>query len=220
MALEIGIYEIVNKTNGKRYIGSTEQSFTIRWRNHRSLLRANRHHSRHLQNAWNKYGEDSFEFRVLERNPGPEIYYFDNITREQWYLDNESCEYNMSDRADRPAGMLGKKHKPETIEKIRQSNLGQKRSMESRKKMSLAKQGKNNPWYGTKGPMSGKRHSIDSKLKNAKLSENQVSEIRTRYFTEKTSHRKLAKEYGVSHRTIQKILDGETWAHMLSDRRN
>jgi hypothetical protein len=33
---------------------------------HKSILRAGRHHSFKLQAAWNKYGEDAFEMSVIE----------------------------------------------------------------------------------------------------------------------------------------------------------
>lgn len=60
-----GIYKIVNKINGKFYIGET---FNIpeRWVKHKRNLRKNRHHCAHLQNAWNKYGQDHFDFLIIE----------------------------------------------------------------------------------------------------------------------------------------------------------
>lgn len=33
---------------------------------HFGELNRNVHNNKHLQNAWNKYGEESFEFNVLE----------------------------------------------------------------------------------------------------------------------------------------------------------
>lgn len=58
------IYEIKNKKNDKRYIGRSNSKH--RWYQHLSGLRLNRHHSYHLQYAWNKYGEDNFEFNVID----------------------------------------------------------------------------------------------------------------------------------------------------------
>lgn len=59
------IYKIINVENAKFYVGSTIV-VTARWRKHLRDLRANKHHCPHLQAAWNKYGEDSFVFRVVE----------------------------------------------------------------------------------------------------------------------------------------------------------
>lgn len=60
-----GVYCIRNKVNGKVYVGSAARCFSNRWHIHRSLLRRGKHHSQHLQHAWNAYGEDSFEFTKL-----------------------------------------------------------------------------------------------------------------------------------------------------------
>lgn len=59
------IYKIINIQNAKFYIGSSIV-VAARWRKHARELRAGKHHCPHLQAAWNKYGEDSFVFRVVE----------------------------------------------------------------------------------------------------------------------------------------------------------
>ena len=63
----IGIYKIENKVNGKVYVG---QSIDIerRWYSHKTQLNGNRHGNVHLQNAWNKNGNNSFEFVIVENN--------------------------------------------------------------------------------------------------------------------------------------------------------
>lgn len=63
---KIGIYAIKNTSNGKVYIGSTAKSFKVRFNQHISKLRCNKHHCIHLQNAFNKYGEEIFDFEILE----------------------------------------------------------------------------------------------------------------------------------------------------------
>jgi len=59
------IYKIINLVNDKFYVGSTVNK-KVRFRQHRKLLRGNRHHCKHLQAAWNKYGEEKFTFEVVE----------------------------------------------------------------------------------------------------------------------------------------------------------
>jgi group I intron endonuclease len=59
------IYKIRNVVNGKFYVGSTTDT-RERFRNHRKMLRGNKHHCRHLQASWNKHGEDCFKFEVQE----------------------------------------------------------------------------------------------------------------------------------------------------------
>lgn len=62
-----GIYAIVNKVNNKKYIGSSK-SIYYRWlQNHLPMLKRNSHFNRHLQSAWNKYGEKNFEIELLEK---------------------------------------------------------------------------------------------------------------------------------------------------------
>jgi len=60
-----GIYKIINVVNNKFYIGS---SVDLRKRKskHFSELRHNKHNNKHLQRAWDKYGEASFVFVVVE----------------------------------------------------------------------------------------------------------------------------------------------------------
>lgn len=59
------IYKIINKENNKFYIGS---SFNIEKRKnaHFNALRNGKHHSIHLQRAYNKYGEKAFVFTVVK----------------------------------------------------------------------------------------------------------------------------------------------------------
>lgn len=59
-----GVYIIENVVNGRAYVGSAVD-IQSRWKDHRIDLRLGRHHSKFLQRAWNKYGPQAFEFRVL-----------------------------------------------------------------------------------------------------------------------------------------------------------
>jgi|WetSurMetagenome_2_1015567.scaffolds.fasta_scaffold121841_6 excinuclease UvrABC nuclease subunit len=61
-----GIYIIRNKINNHIYIGQTT-NFKNREKQHFILLKNNKHHSNHLQNAFNKYGENNFEFKIIDR---------------------------------------------------------------------------------------------------------------------------------------------------------
>jgi len=65
-AFQIGVYSITNRANGKRYVGVTSIDFRVRWHQHRIDLRKGRHCNKGLQADWNKVGESSFEFAILE----------------------------------------------------------------------------------------------------------------------------------------------------------
>lgn len=117
-----GIYEIVNLVNGKRYVGSAVR-FDRRWYEHQKFLRSGGHHSRHLQNAWRKYGADAFAFRaLLVCEPSMLLFY------EQRAFDALVPEYNVSPTA---GSSLGVKFTEQTKAKIAAKALGRKRTRES-----------------------------------------------------------------------------------------
>jgi group I intron endonuclease len=117
-----GIYEIVNKENGKRYVGSATE-FSNRWSEHQCDLNRGRHHSRHLQAAWNKYGRQSFTF-----NPVLICAKQDLLMYEQIVMDFARPEYNILCIA---GSSIGRKATPETRAKISATAIGRKRSPES-----------------------------------------------------------------------------------------
>lgn len=65
-----GIYTITNKTTGRLYIGESLDIYR-RWHDeHIPQLRKNLHYNKELQKDFNKYGEENFQFEVLERYSG------------------------------------------------------------------------------------------------------------------------------------------------------
>ena len=65
-----GIYIITNLISNAVYIGCTRTTFHHRLKAHIWALKGNRHENSHLQNAYNKYGEDEFEFKLSKRFEG------------------------------------------------------------------------------------------------------------------------------------------------------
>ena len=136
-----GIYKIVNKVNGKYYVGSSNNIYK-RWLHHKRDLNNNRHHNIHLQRAWNKYGKENFDF-IIEKNIPENLLGIE----EQIYLNslNNKVMYNISDN----------------------SSL----SIEQRKKsfkISERMLGKNNPMYGKIGANKGKSFSLETKKRMSK----------------------------------------------------
>lgn len=133
-----GIYIITNKENGKVYIGSTN-NFGTCWYLHRNSLRKGVHHNQYLQRSWNKYGEDAFEFGVIE--------YLDDLEQlhlvEQFWMDvyrEEGKElYNFGLAVDNP--MRGQTHTEETKRKMSEVRKGVPKSEEHRSRISKARMG-------------------------------------------------------------------------------
>lgn len=94
-----GVYEIRNSVNGKRYVGSAI-SLSRRHSQHWNKLRAGKHHSRHLQAAWNKYGSDTFEFKPLLVCARDDL-----LMYEQRCIDGYKPEYNIAPVAGSTLGI-------------------------------------------------------------------------------------------------------------------
>lgn len=183
-----GVYEIVNTANGKRYIGSSV-NIARRWAQHRARLAAGSHHCPPLQRAWAKYGEATFEFRIISQCEREEI-----IAAEQALLDARRPEYNVA-RAAGFRTFLGLRHSPETIEKMSAAHRGNtrtkgtvrprtavdataaahrgmKRSAETREKISAAMSGKK------RGPRSDEhRARLSAAMKGKPKSAEQMAAL-------------------------------------------
>lgn len=61
----IGIYQITNKYNNKKYIGKSEK-ILIRWNKHLNDLMDNRHSNKKLQNDFIRFGYTGFTFEIIE----------------------------------------------------------------------------------------------------------------------------------------------------------
>lgn len=108
-----GVYKIYCTVSKKYYIGSTKQKIRLRLNHHIQALRNNKHKNPHLQNAWNKYGENNFEFYILENCSKEDAY-----KREQYYLDKRDLKmsYNINPNA------TGLCETPEVLEKLKFSH--------------------------------------------------------------------------------------------------
>lgn len=94
--------------------------------------------------------------------------------------------------------LWGKKHKPETIEKMRQKRLGYKWSSENKKKMSETRKGK----IPNGCSMKGKNHTEETKVKISESSKG---------FSDKT--REMQRQYMIGKKLP------ESWTSSLSQAR-
>ena len=153
------IYKIENLVNGKLYIGQTIQKPNIKLTKHFNALKHNKHRNQHLQHSYNKYGKSNFKFSIINWCNS-----LDELNKlEMYYIkvyDTLNRGYNMTKGGD---GQLSHYHTEETKRKLSEMNkgkclssetrklvsennarywLGKSRSLESRKKMSKSRKGK------------------------------------------------------------------------------
>lgn len=133
-----GIYCIQNEIDGKCYIGKSV-NIPKRWKEHKASLRNGKHHNKHLQKAWDCYGEESFRFKVLEyANPNEladlEIAY---ISKHKAFGDNG---YNFTMGGE--GGLLGMQKSEETRRKISEANKGRPHTPEEKAHLSNTLKGR------------------------------------------------------------------------------
>jgi len=112
--MSAGIYAIENTINNKVYIGSSI-NIAKRIIEHKYQLNNEKHHNAHLQNAWDKYGKETFVFFSIARCKEEEL-----VEREQEAIDSfdaVSGGYNVRIKAE--------------------NNLGVKRTSEQKKSVAL-----------------------------------------------------------------------------------
>lgn len=133
------IYKITCVVTDDFYIGSAVKPKRRRWE-HWDALKKNRHHCVALQGAWNEYGEDAFEFEIVEEVADESKLLGVEDTYLARYAGNPDC-YNTALSTQIPCSTQkeirekiaqslkgyyaenehprqGKKHTPETLSKI------------------------------------------------------------------------------------------------------
>jgi group I intron endonuclease len=134
-----GIYEIVNLSDGRRYIGSAV-NIRARWKGHRSILYQGKHHNPFFQRAWDKYGPEAFKFSVIGLCAPGNLLFF-----EQACLDTWKPEYNISPTAGSTRGVFPTKATRKKLARARAGRmpaLGMRHTLESRAAISAAATGK------------------------------------------------------------------------------
>jgi group I intron endonuclease len=131
-----GIYVITNLVNGKRYYGSAAK-FSTRFSVHKYYLNKGTSRSTKLQNAWNKYGESSFEFTPMFVCAKSDLLMYEQRVLDAF--DAVNTGYNICSTA---GSALGVKRRPESIAKTRAAHIGRKYPEDVRKRMGAANLGK------------------------------------------------------------------------------
>lgn len=199
--MKSGIYYIQNINNGKVYIGSAVY-IPIRWRRHRSRLLCGGHCNGHLQAAWDKDGEDSFIFGIVEIVDDNDIL----LDREQYWIDyyessNREKGYNLAPVA---GSMLGSKRTEEQKKKMKNLftkgftpwNKGKK--MEGKYKENHLKAMQSDERKKTKRKKSdGFKHTDEARRKISEAGKGRVCSDKTK---KKMIQIMTGKKLGESHR--------------------
>lgn len=175
--MKSGIYKIINILDNKIYVGSSID-IEKRLKRHKKDLLSNRHHSAHLQRAWNFYGQSYFSFEILEFCD-PSLL----LLREQFYLDKyksyvPELGYNICENA---GNTLGRKTTEKTKKILAELATGRKQTEQT-------------------------KILISKKLKNHKKSKehiNKISEATKERLKDKTKHPQYGKK--ISEETKNKI---------------
>jgi group I intron endonuclease len=218
-----GVYLIRNVTNNKVYVGSAARSIHERWTCHKWQLRHNKHENRHLQHAWGKYGEQAFEFIILESIENVDTI----LEREQFWLDlymsrDRSACYNNSPTA---GSCRGVKLSKETKERMRVAQTGKKYSDEARQKMSESGKLRPPPSDATRAKLSkalrGRRRTPETADKIAKTYAGLISPDGIAYPNIKNLHQ-FSRMRSLDPSSMRKVAVGELrqfrgWRHINSE---
>ncbi len=191
--MKSGVYIIKNKITNDVYVGSSS-NLTSRWGQHKYTLRHKTSRNMLLQNAWDEYGEEAFEFKILALIPrelllsieqqlidGLEPAY--NITTEigkfppSWEEYKKTAKYKEDVSSSMKKVWMNPKYRENySIKRKGQpsNRKGAKLSDEQRKYLSEINKGENNPNWG-------KHRSKESRNKLAKTYPGAISPDGTIY---------------------------------------
>jgi group I intron endonuclease len=138
------LYKITNTVNDMVYIGVTKNP-RMRMNAHACAVTPTKSI---IKNAMKKYGRDKFTLQVLLTSTQDYCYEIERKAIEA-YNTLKPNGYNICTGGmgaigiyGEKNGMFGRKHSPETLEKMRQVRVGQKATAETKEKMRIAHLGK------------------------------------------------------------------------------
>jgi len=192
-----GIYLWKHKTNGKFYVGSS-QDIARRLRQYYNINHLTKYSGMYINRALLKDGYSFFSLYILEYCDKKDL-----IQREQYYFDLLNPEYNILEIA---GSSLGYKHTKEAIAKISSALKGQLK--------------------GELNPMFGKKHTEESiaKMSGIKRSEEtraKMSTSKTGYkHTEVTRAKMSSVKKGQTNPMFGKLHSEDTWAKLVATQKD
>jgi group I intron endonuclease len=197
--IEMIIYKITNKTNGKSYVGQSIRPLEKRWSNH--INESNRKNNRYICRAIKKYGKENFILEVLCECTTPKIL---NIMETFYIISHKTFHteggYNLTYGGN---GRSGFKLSEETKKKISISNTGKKATEKTRKKLREVH--------------LGYKHSEEAKKKI-------IEALKGRVCSEETRKKLRSSNIGKKHKPLseearKKIGDANRGKHLSEEHR-
>jgi group I intron endonuclease len=158
------LYQITNTVNGKRYIGKTSRSLSVRWSQHQNC--AKQQTPRFLiHKALRKYGTDSFIVELVYTAESEEELSLAEMAFIYALKTQAPSGYNLTCGGEGAMGAthwIGRKHTLETRQKMSFNSphtriFGRKPSTQTRQKISESKMG-NTVWLGRKHSPEAHQH--------------------------------------------------------------
>ena len=158
----VGVYQVINLINSKRYVGSSRNLYNRRKHHFSSLKIHSKTANKPLQEDYDIFGVKNFVFHVLEKCD-PDISKADLIYREQYWIDKLKPVYNVNEIAGSylNSSAFTAEAKKKKYAKISSSLKGRKRNItwktgpkfltdEQKQHLSEINTGEKNPNFGLK----------------------------------------------------------------------
>ena len=194
--IKSGIYCFENSINNKKYIGQS-QNLENRIDGHLNLLKYDCDDSSALQNAYNKYGLESFKIWIIELCKVELLNERESYWIKELHSHRSEWGYNISWGGEK--GLRGFKH-----------------SNESKKKMSEWQTGENGYWFGKHLPLKTRKKIGDAQLreKNHLFGKKQSDEVR-----KKISESRKGVKFSEEHKNNLAIANKNRGANLSDEER-
>lgn len=186
------IYVITNKKNGKVYVGQTWGTIQNRFHKHKSSAKNYKNGAKILDNAIRKYGIDNF---VIEKIDEATTQQQADVLEQFYILASKSVHVGYNIRPGGATGMCA----ASTRKLLSEINTGRKPLQSSVEKMRKTKK--------EERTHAGENHGC------AKLTEQQVREIRNLVVKDKLDNKTVSKMYGITPKHIHDICCGDVWEY-------
>ena len=182
------------------YIGRTSQPLAKRLEQHMARLKAGKHNKK-FQNCYSKYGPESFTIELVQ-----DLNNTDKL--EAQTLEEQLISLYWGNKKLLNCSRAGEGG-------YTTAGYDEDEALEYRAKLSAAKSGDKNPFSGrthtaeTKKAMSDRKQG--DKHWRARLTWDQVNQMRKDYTTGQVGYGDLAIQYNFSRTAIARIITGKTW---------